>query len=140
MPAKLRSNSTTSTPYLRLAYSAPAPDELIASKINRFTLPATKSLPFVKVRANDQPFWRPETFWHVKSTGKREIDFQLGRKYARLAIAAMKADHDRQLVALVIQDIIKDANKKTGKKGSGFRSPISLGFLAEISEVIAAAP
>ncbi len=52
----------------------------------------------------------------------------------------MKADHDRQLVALVIQDIIKDAIKKTGKKSSGIRSPISLGFLAEISEVIAAAP
>ena len=139
VPAKLRSNSTTSTPYLRLAYSAPAPDESIASKIHRFTLPATKSLPFVKVRANDQPFWRPETFWHVKSTGKREIDFQLGRKYARLTIAAMKADRDQHLVTLVIQDIIKDAIENTGKKGCGIRSPISLGFLTEISEVIAAA-
>ena len=139
MAVKLRSNSTTSEPFLRLVYSAPASDESIASKIHRFTLPATKSLPFVKVRANDQPFWRPESFWHVESTGKREKDVELGRKYARLAIAAMKADHDRRLVALVIQDIIKDAIKKTGKKGCGMRSPISLGFLAEISEVIASA-
>jgi hypothetical protein len=137
---KLRSKSTISAPYLRLAYSAPAPDESIAAEIHRFTLPATKSLPFVKVNANDQPFWRPESFWHVEPTGKREKDVELGRKYARLAIAAMKADHDRHLVALVIRDIIKDAIKKTGKKGGGMRSPISLGFLAEISEVIVAAP
>jgi hypothetical protein len=136
---KLRSNSTTSEPCLRLVYSAPAADESIAPEIHRFTLPATKSLPFVKVSANDQPFWRPESFWHVKSTGKREKDVELGRKYARLAIAAMKADRDRRLVARVIQDIIKDAIKQTGKKGCGIRNPISLGFLGEISEVIAAA-
>ena len=140
MAVKLRSNSTTSEPFLRLVYSAPAADESIALEIHRFTLPATKSLPFVKVSANDQPFWRPKSFWHVQSTGRREKDVELGRKYARLAIAAMKADHDRRLVALVIQDIIKDATKKAGKKGCGVRSPISLGFLAEISEVIAAAP
>src|SRR5882757_123019 len=107
VPAKLRSNSTTSTPFLRLVYSAPAADESIASEIHRFTLPATKSLPFVKVRANDQPFWRPESFWQVKSTGKREKDIQLGRKYARLTIAAMKADRNFHLVAHVLQDIIK---------------------------------
>jgi len=136
---KLRSKSTTSEPYLRLAYSAPAPDESIVPEIHRFTRPATKSLPFVNVSANDQPFWRPESFWHVESTGKREKDIELGRKYARLAIAAMKADHDHHLVALVIQDIIKDAIKKIGKKGCGMRNPISLGFLAEISEIIAAA-
>ena len=140
MAVNLRSNSTISAPHLRLVYSAPAPDESIASKIHRFTLPATKSLPFVKVRANDQPFWAPESFWHVKSTGNREKDIQLGRKYARLTIAAMKADRDCHLVALVVQDIIKDAINKTGKKGRGIRSPISSGFLAEISEVIAAAP
>ena len=139
MAVKLRSNSTTSEPFLRLVYSAPAAYESIGSKIRRFTLPATKSLPFVKVRANDQPFWRPESFWHVKSTGKREKDIQLGRKYARLTIAAMKADRVFHLVALVLQDIIKDAIKNTGKKGCGLRCPILLGFLAEISEVIAAA-
>jgi len=92
----------------------------------------------VKVRANDQPFWAPESFWHVKSTGRRDADIQLGRKYARLTIAAMKADRDQHLVAHVIHDIIKDATKKTGK--SGIRSPISLGFLTELSEVIAAEP
>jgi hypothetical protein len=139
VPVKLRSDSTTSTPYLRLVYSAAAPGESIAAKINRFTMPATKSLPFVKVRANDQPFWRPESFWHVESTGRRDADIQLGRKYARLTIAAMKADRDQHLVAHIIHDIIKDAAKKPGKS-SGVRSPISLGFLTELSEVIAAEP
>jgi hypothetical protein len=76
---------------------------------------------------------------HVKSTGNREKDIQLGRKYARLTIAAMKADRDFHLVALVLKDIIKDAIKNTGKKGCGLGCPILLGFLAEISEVIAAA-
>ena len=47
----------------------------------------------------------------------------------------MKADHDSDLVARVIQDIIKDAVER----GGGRSNPTVLGFLAEISEVIAAA-
>jgi hypothetical protein len=136
--AKSRSKPKRSAPFLRLAYSAPAPDKSIVAEFRRFTLPATKALPFVKVRPNDQPLWRPESFWHVVSTGKRENDVRLGRKYARLAIAAMKADHDSDLIALVIQDIIKDAIENVGKSGRGRNSPAVLGFLAEISEVIAA--
>ena len=140
MPVKLRSDSTTSTPYLRLVYSAAAPGESIAAKINRFTMPATKSLPFVKVSDNDQPFWRPESFWHVEPTGKREMDVRLGRKYARQAVAAMKADHNAHLIAFIVQDIIKDTIERSGKKGRGRRSAIVLGFLTEISEAIATAP
>jgi hypothetical protein len=124
----------------RLAYSAPVPDRSIAAEIFRYTQPATKALPFVKLRANDQPLWRPESFWHVEPSGNRDRDFRLGRKYARLAIAAMKADRDSHLMALVIQDIIKDAVERNGRTGQGRRSPAALGFLAEISEVIAAAP
>jgi hypothetical protein len=138
--AKSRSKPKRPAPFLRLAYSAPEPDESIATEIRRFTLPATKALPFVKVRANDQPLWRPESFWNVVSTGKRENDVQLGRKYARLAIAAMKADRDSDLIARVIQDIIKDAIENMGKNGRGRNSPAAVGFLAEISEVIAARP
>jgi hypothetical protein len=63
-----------------------------------------------------------------------------GRKYARLAIAAMKADHDSDLIAHVIQDIIKDAVEHIGKNGHGKNSPAVLGFLAELSEAIAAVP
>jgi len=140
MAAKSPSKTKRSAAFPRLAYSAPAPEESIGMEIRRFTLPATKALPFVKVRANDQPLWRPESFWSVKSTGKRENDVRLGRKYARLAIAAMKADHDNDLIALVIQDIIKDAIEHIGKNGRGRNSPAVLGFLAEISEVIAAVP
>jgi hypothetical protein len=139
MAAKAPSGPKGSAPLLRLAYSAPAPDESIGAELRRFTLPATKALPFVKVRADDQPLWRPESFWNVASTGKRENDVRLGRQYARLAIAAMKADHDSDLIALVIQDIIKDAIEHIGKNGRGRNSPAALGFLAEISEVIAAA-
>ena len=140
MGAKSRSKPKRSASFPRLAYSAPCPDESIGEELRRFTLPATKALPFVKVRDNDQPLWRPESFWHVVSTGKRENDVRLGRKYARLAIAAMKADHDSDLIALVIQDIIKDAIENVGKNSRGRHSPAALGFLAEISEVIGAAP
>lgn len=135
MAAKSRSKPKRPTPFLRLAYSAPSPDESVGAEILRFTLPATKALPFVKVRDNDQPLWRPESFWNVEPTGKREDDLRLGRKYARLAIAAMKADHDSDLIARVIQDIVKDAVER----GGGRSNPTVLGFLAEISEVIAAA-
>jgi hypothetical protein len=140
MAAKSRSKPKRPTAFLRLAYSAPAPGESIGEQIRRFTLPATKALPFVKVRDKDQPLWRPESFWHVEPTGKRENDVRLGRKYARLAIAAMKADRDSDLIALVIQDIIRDAVEQVGKNGGRRKSPAALGFLAEISEAIAAVP
>jgi hypothetical protein len=140
MAAKSPSKSKRSTSFLRLAYSAPAPDDSLGAEIRRFTLPATKALPFVKLRADDQPLWRPESFWNVEPTGKREDDFRLGRKYARLAIAAMKADQDDDLIALVIQDIIKDAVERCGKNRGSPSSPAARGFLAEISELIAAAP
>jgi hypothetical protein len=140
MAAKSRSKPKRSTSFPRLAYSAPSPDESIGAELRRFTLPATKALPFVKVRDNDQPLWRPESFWNVEPTGKREDGIRLGRKYARLAIAAMKADHDTDLIALVIQDIIKDAIEHLGRNGRGRNNPAVLGFLAEISEIIAAAP
>jgi hypothetical protein len=138
MAVKSRAKSSSLAPFLRLAYSAPASTEAIGIEVLRFTLPATKALPFVKLRANDQPFWRPESFWHVEATGNRENDLRLGRKYARLAIAATKADHDSDLIALVIQEIIKKAIEQTGKRGRGRHSPAALGFLAEISKAIAA--
>jgi hypothetical protein len=140
MAAKTRSTSSRPASFLRVAYSAPAPDESIGKDLRRFTLPATKALPFVKLRANDQPMLRPESFWHVRPTGKRETDVQIGRQYARDAIAAMKADHNSSLIALIIQDIIKDAVDRTAKKGRSMQSPTVLGFLAEISGSLAAAP
>jgi hypothetical protein len=111
--------------------------ESTVEEIRRLMLPATKALPFVRLRANDQPLWRPESFWHVKPTGKRETDVRLGRKYAREAIAAMKADRNGHLIAHIIQDIIRDAAEHKGKKGRGRHSPIVLGFLVGISEAIA---
>lgn len=140
MAVKSRSSSQRLAPFLRLAYSAPAVEESTVAELRRFTLPSTKALPFVKLRANDQPMWRPESFWHVKSTGKRATDLRLGRRYAREAIAAMKADHNSQLIAHIIQDIIKDAVEGVRKKGRCGYSPIVLGFLAGLSEAIAAVP
>ena len=123
--------------FLRVAYSAPGPDESRVAEICRFTLPATKALPFVKLRANDQPMWRPESYWHVQSSGKRTKDLQTGRAYARRAIAAMKADRNRDLISLIVQDIIKSSIELTAKAGSSMQSPIVLGFLAEISGTLA---
>jgi len=140
MAVKSRSNSSRPTPFLRLAYSAPVSEQSTVAELRRLMLPATKALPFVKLRAHDQPLWRPESFWHVEPIGKGEMDVRLGRKYAREAIAAMKADHNSHLIAHIIQDIIKDAAERTGKKGRGRYSPAARGFLIEISEAIAAAP
>jgi hypothetical protein len=140
MAAKSRPKSARPASFLRVAYSAPAPDESIGRDIRRFTLPATKALPFVKLRANDQPMLRPESYWHVRPTGKRERDMLIGRQYAREAIAAMKADRNSSLIALIIQDIIKDAADRTKTKGRSLQSPTVLGFLAEISASLAEAP
>ena len=140
MTAKTRSKSARPASFLRVAYSAPAPGESIDAEIRRFTLPATKTLTFVKLRAHDQPMLRPESFWHVRPTGKRERDIQIGRQYAREAIAAMKADRNSSLIALILQDIIKDSLDRTVKKGRSMQSPTVLGFLAEISGAVASAP
>jgi hypothetical protein len=140
MAAKTRSKFARPASFLRVAYSAPAPDESIETEIRRFTLPATKALAFVKLRANDQPMLRPESYWHVRPTGKRQRDVQIGRQYAREAMAAMKADRNSSLIALIVQDIIKDAVDRKAKKGCSIQSPTVLGFLAEISGSLAAAP
>jgi hypothetical protein len=140
MAAKSRSISSTPASFLRVAYSAPVPGPSTDTDIRRFTLPATKALPFVKLRADDQPMLRPESFWHVRPTGKRERDMQIGRQYARLAIAAMKADRNGSLIALIIQDIIKDAIEGSAKNRRSMQSPTAMGFLAEISGALAATP
>ena len=141
MATKLRAKFARPSTFLRVAYSAPERSESNVEKIRRFTMPATKALPFVKLKANDQPMWLPESFWHVKPTGKREADVRRGRKYAREAIAAMKADHNSHLIAYIIQDIIKNAIQRAGEKnGCGRRDAVVLGFLSEISEVIGEKP
>ena len=98
-------------------------------------LPATKALPFVKLRADDQPWWHPESYWSVRPTGKRGTDVEFGRAYARKAIAAMKADHNKGLISLIVQDIIRDAAHRSGR---GRLSYLALGFLNEISHHLAA--
>jgi len=138
MVGRLHSESSRQLPGLRLAYCAPDPDRSTIEELRRLTLRATKALPFVKLRADDQPWWRPESYWHVKSTGTREADLQLGRTYARKAIAAMKADRNSALIALVIQDIMDDS-KRTGKNTRGRIGAVALGFLNEISQSVAAA-
>ena len=140
MAVKPRSKLSASASFLRLAYSAPPPEESIGAAVRRFTLPATKALPFVRLRPNDLPLVRPESYWHVRASGKALRDKQLGRQYARAAIAAMRADRDSSLVALILQDIIKDAVTRTVKKGGRMQSAIAMGFLAEISDTLAAAP
>src|SRR5262245_53356558 len=137
MPVKLRAKSSR-PPGLRVAYPAPKRNASAAKEIRRFTLPATKALPFVKLKANDQPMWFPESFWHVEPTGKRDVDVRLGRAYARQAIAAMKADQNSHVIAHVIQDIIKEVSQRTWqKKGRARRDAVVLGFLCELSEAIA---
>jgi hypothetical protein len=139
MAVKTRSKPSRPVPFLRLAYSAPMLQEETMADIRRLMLPATKALPFVKLKANDQPLWRPESFWHVQPTGKREADVRLGRKFACKAIAAMKADRNSHLIAHIIQDIINDGAQRTRKDQRGRHRPVVLGFLLGISEAIAAA-
>jgi hypothetical protein len=99
--------------------------------------PATKALPFVKLRANDHPLWRAESFWNVKTTQDKERDVRLGRKYARAAIAAVKADCNEGLIALIVQDIVRISSKSDGKRGPLRLSPIAQGFLGEIGAAVA---
>jgi hypothetical protein len=139
MVGKLRTKFPRPTTFLRLAYSAPTSRKPTLDEMRRFKMPATKSLPFVKLKANDQPMWFPESLWHVEPTGKRENDVRRGRKYARNAIAAMKADQNHHLIAYIMQDIIKDAIQRSEvEKGRTRRNAVVLGFLSEISEAIAA--
>jgi hypothetical protein len=149
MAVKTRSKTSRPAPFLRLAYSAPTQQESTlqapgahaapATDIHHRALPATKALPFVKLRANDQPTWHPESFWRVQPTGKREADIRLGRKFACQAIAAMKADRNNRLIAYIVQDIINDVAQRGRKSERGRYRAIVLGFLIGISEAVAAA-
>jgi hypothetical protein len=144
MAVKSRSTTSRPAPFLRLAYSAPTQQESTQQEstitdIHHRALPATKALPFVKLRANDQPTWHPESFWRVQPTGKREADIRLGRKFACQAIAAMKADRNSRLIAYIVQDIINDVAQRTRKSERGRYRAIVLGFLIGISEAVAAA-
>jgi hypothetical protein len=102
--------------------------------LRRLTLAATKALPFVKLRANDQPLWRPECYWNVRPTGKRRFDLELGQAYARKPIAAMEADRDTALIGLIIQDMIHDAVANQ----CGRLSHVALGSLNKLSQAVAA--
>ena len=133
---QLRSKSSRAVAFPRLAYSAPLLSEATFRDIMRLTRPATKALPFVRLRVNDQPLWRPECYWCVEPTGNQKTDLELGRRYARAAIAAMKADDDSGLIADIVQDIIRDEIARGGKSGRGRRGPAARGFLNEISETI----
>lgn len=144
MPAKSRRKPALPAAHLRLAYSAPAtlacavaaPRCSTVDELRRLTMPATKALPFVKLRPNDQPWMRPVSYWNVKPVGKRPAGLALGRSYARAAIAAMKRDQNSQLIALIVQDIIQDTLARL--KSRRPRDPAALGFLYEISEAMAA--
>jgi len=129
-------NPSRQTARLRLAYSAPKPDSSTIEELRRLTLPATKALPFVKLRANDQPLWRPESYWNVTSTGEKQSDLELGRAYAREAIAAMKADRNSALISLILQDIVNNAVTRGGKNGRGRLSHLVVGFVDEISQAV----
>jgi hypothetical protein len=136
MGAKLRAKSAPSVTYPRLAYSAPTLDPATIRDIFRLTRPATKALPFVRLRPGDQPMMQPERYWCVEPTGNSKKDVELGRRYARQAIAAMKADDHPHLIAEIIQDIVRDGIERAVK---GIRrNPVARGFLAEISETLAA--
>jgi hypothetical protein len=137
MAVKIGSKSPRRVASLRLAYSAPEPGVTPVEDVRCYTLPATKSLPFVKLRPHDQPMWRPESYWHVKTTGKRVSDLRLGRRYARAAIAAMKADGNSHLIAYVVHDMMRDATSATNKKGFNARCAVMRGFLVEMSEALA---
>ena len=52
MAVKSRPSSQRLAPFLRLAYSAPALQESTVAELRRFTLPATKALPFVKLSSS----------------------------------------------------------------------------------------
>ena len=136
MPTKSRRTPALPAAHLRLAYSAPTIDPSTVEELRRYTMPATKALAFVKLRPNDQPLWRPERYWSVAPRKSRKAAVELGRRYARDAIAAMKADRDPQLIALIVQDIVADAIERSRERKG--RSQVALGFLQQISEAIAA--
>jgi hypothetical protein len=132
MPAKTK---LSSAPHLRLVYSAPRPDQSVIRELRRLSMPATKSLPFVRVRAGAAPLDRPESFWNVEPVGSAKADMERGRRYARQALAAMKFDHNSDLIALVVEDMIKDSIERSRRKRR--RSAAISGFLAEIGETLA---
>jgi hypothetical protein len=61
-------------------------------EIAQLLMSAIKALPFVKLKKDDQPMWRPESYWHVSQTRNLEQDQARGERYAIEAVAAMRSD------------------------------------------------
>jgi hypothetical protein len=97
---------------------------------------ATKALPFVKVKDNDQPGWLPENYWAVTPTGQFIADRDQGREYARLAVDAMRADHTPGLLGWIVHDMVKDAVASAGKRQRKTGGAIRMGFMDELGAIL----
>jgi hypothetical protein len=110
--------------------------EWTAAEIRSVFFPTVKTLPFVKLKKDDEPSWRPERYWCVEPQGRWLAQRKLGASYARDLLAAMRADGCRSSVlAHVLQDLIRDCRERDKEEG-----PLVIGFLHELARILMREP
>jgi hypothetical protein len=101
-------------------------------------MPAIKALPFVELRKDDQPMWRPESYWQVSQMRNREQDQARGERYATEAVAAMRSD-GRNVLHSVFRDMIDAGVKREiearKEKRSAKRDSVMFGFLHQLAKM-----
>lgn len=97
--------------------------------------PTVMALPFIKLKKDHQPGWRPESFWSIEPSGRYSAQRKLGQSYARDLVAAMRADRCApSVLGSVLLDVIRDCHER------GEESALVVGFLHELARILVGAP
>jgi hypothetical protein len=116
----------------------PPAHEWTEEEIRCLLMSAIKALPFVKLRKDDQPMWRPESYWHVSQTRNREQDQARGERYAIEAVAAMRSDGVNVLHNIfrdMVDAGVKREIKAQKEKRSAKRDSVMFGFLRQLAKM-----
>ena len=103
---------------------------------------AFKALPFVTLKKKEDRkggYNDAETYWNDVPTDDACADYKRGIAYAKMAVAAIKADRgSKRALELTFEHIFLDAvrRRNTGGKYSRSMPPAASAFLNEIAEII----
>lgn len=112
--------------------------------LNRlFDCPAYMALPFLTPRDPTEEgigFGRVKSYWNDVPTDDGHADYQRGKSYAQMAVAAIEEDQccSNRGLQLTFEHIFRDAVQRREKRGKYSRSmpPASVAFLNEIASII----
>jgi hypothetical protein len=113
--------------------------EWTEAEVRRVYEPAIKALPFVGLKKDAEPRWRPESYWRVTQSTSKDQDEVRGQHYAIAAVAAMRADGCNVLPD-IFRDMIDASVKREldaikNKRRYPKRDTVMRGFLDQLAKM-----